>query len=336
MIKNNLFRNGRIALLCSVFGVFAIFALGQEHPQGSYKDGLDPHSYLQPTYLISPEDVLELYIVDVPELSRSYRVSSLGMVNIPLIHDPLKVQGLTLEQFANLVTKQLKSLQIVSDPQVTATVKESRFYSVAVTGAVKKPQIYSVLGNTTLLDVLSQAEGLAENASSIVNITRGSTAKRQLAAEGRPFSEIVTIDIGKLMDTGDPKLNVEIYPGDRVTVAPAGVVYVVGAVNKPGGFELTPDRKGLTVLEAIALAEDLKSSALRNKALIVRTGPQYPRGREEIPVRLKEIFSGKIPDIQLMANDILFVPDSEGNKAIRRAAEAAIQVATGVAIYRHP
>jgi len=301
----------------------------------------------QQDYLISPDDLLDIYIVDVPELSRTYRVSPTGQVTLPLLSAPLDVAGLTLAQFASLATKELKSRGLVSDPRITVSVKDSRTHSVAITGAVKKPQIYVVFGRTTLLDVISQAEGLTEDASSVANISRGEIAKHVLAKNDKgkndgkndgeksgSGADVLTVDLDKLLQTGDPRLNVDIYPGDRITVAPAGVVYVVGAVNKPGGFALTANRKQLTVLQAVALAEDTKSTAVRNKAMIVRRGPQYPNGRLEVPVKLKEILAGKSPDVPLQVEDILFVPDSPGKKAALRGVEAAIQVATGVAIYR--
>jgi polysaccharide export outer membrane protein len=222
------------------------------------------------------------------------------------------------------------------------SVKDSRTHSVAITGAVKKPQIYVVFGRTTLLDVISQAEGLSEDASSVANITRGEIARHMLATNDHGNDgekndgggEVLTVDLDKLLQTGDPRLNVDIYPGDRITVAPAGVIYVVGAVNKPGGFALTANRKQLTVLQVVALAGDVKSTAVGNKTMIVRRGPQYPNGRVEVPVKLKEVLAGKAPDVPLQVEDILFIPDSPGKKAALRGVEAAIQVATGLAIYR--
>jgi len=288
----------------------------------------------QQEYLINPDDLLDVYIVDVPELSRTYRVSPTGQVTLPLLSHPLNVAGLTLNQFAELTTQELKAPGLVSDPRVTVNVKESRTHSVTISGAVKKPQIYFVFGRTTLLDVISQAEGLAEDASSVANVSRGEIAKRMLQVQGHPVDEVSTVDLEALLHTGDTSLNIDIYPGDRVTVAPAGVVYVVGAVNKPGGFALNASRKRLTVLQAVALAEDMKSTAMANKAMIVRRGPQYPNGRVEIPVRLKEVLAGKAADVPLEVEDILFVPDNPGKKAAIRGVEAAIQVATGVAIYR--
>src|SRR6266699_83984 len=75
----------------------------------------------------------------------------------------------------------------------------------------------------------------------------------------------VTIDLKRLMETGEPASNVELYPGDRITVQRAGVVYVVGAVNRPGGFPLRSSEEEMTVLKALALAEDTKSTAQKSK-----------------------------------------------------------------------
>jgi len=338
----------RCAAACFLLGA----AFAQTSPTVSTLERNEHHpasNSPQQDYLITPDDLLDMFIVDVPELSRTYRVSPTGQVTLPLLPAPLDVEGLTLAQFASLATQELKSRGLVSDPRVTVSVKDSRTHSVAITGAVKKPQIYVVFGRTTLLDVISQAEGLSEDASSTANISRGEIARHMLAKNEHgkddgakndseksdgAGGDVLTVDLDKLLQTGDPRLNVDIYPGDRITVAPAGVIYVVGAVNKPGGFALTANRKQLTVLQAVALAEDMKSTAVGNKARIVRRGPQYPNGRLEVPVKLKEVLAGKAPDIPLQVEDILFVPDSPGKKAALRGVEAAIQVATGVAIYR--
>jgi len=326
------------AVAFATVSILAALSVAQTTPPLVGTSNRDQHrdasNSAQQEYLINPDDLLDVYIVDVPELSRTYRVSPTGQVTLPLLSHPLNVAGLTLNQFAELTTQELKAPGLISDPRVTVNVKESRTHSVTISGAVKKPQIYFVFGRTTLLDVISQAEGLSDDASSVANISRGEIAKRMLQTPGQPVPDVSTIDLEALLHTGDTSLNIDIYPGDRVTVAPAGIVYVVGAVNKPGGFALNASRKRLTVLQAVALAEDIKSTAKANKAIIVRRGPQYPNGREEIPVRLKQVLAGKAPDLPLQVEDILFIPDNPGKKAALRGVEAAIQVATGVAIYR--
>jgi polysaccharide biosynthesis/export protein len=294
-----------------------------------------------PDYIISPDDLLDVNVFDVPEFSRLYRVSPSGSITLPLVRAPIAAAGLTTAQLSNAIRDRLQADGLVSKAQVTMEVKESRLHSVAVTGAVKKPQIYPVFAQTTLLDVLSQAEGLSEDAGKVATITRGDLA---LAAQGlpggqdggqSPVAQTITVDLKRLLQTGDPRLNVALYPGDRVTVQRAGVIYVVGAVGRPGGFTLKNDQEQMTVLKAIALAEDLKSTAIRNRAMIIRDDPASAgKGRKELPVNLSEVLKGRVPDPPLEANDILFVPDSSAKKAMRRAAEVAVQIATGVIVWR--
>jgi polysaccharide biosynthesis/export protein len=291
-------------------------------------------------YIIGPDDILNIYILDVAELSRDYRVSALGSITMPILAKPLDAAGSTLAQFSKLLTQELKTQGLVSDPHITISIVQSRLHSVAIVGAVKQPQIYPVLTRTTLLDVLSQAQGLADDAGNTVLVHRGDIAMRALQRNGKETGgqaqsqdETITLDTRHLLETNDPSLNVDIYPGDRITVPRAGVVYVVGAVNKPGGFTMKASSRGMTVLQALALAEDAKNTAKRDQTVIIRNDPQAPDGRKQIPVNLKAILGGKSPDTVLQAEDILFIPDSGGKRALNRGIESVVQAATGVAIY---
>jgi polysaccharide export outer membrane protein len=276
----------------------------------------------------------------VAELSRDYRVSAIGSITMPVLAKPLDAAGSTLAQFSKLLSQELKTQGLVSDPHITISIVQSRLHSVAIVGAVKQPQIYPVLTRTTLLDLLSQAQGLADDAGNTVLVHRGDIAMRALQRDGKEIrgqaqsqDETITLDIRHLLETNDPSLNVDIYPGDRITVPRAGVVYVVGAVNKPGGFPMKASSRGMTVLQALALAEDAKNTAKRDQTVIIRNDPQAPDGRKQIPVNLKAILGGKSPDTVLQAEDILFIPESGGKRALNRGIESIVQAATGVAIY---
>lgn len=299
-------------------------------------------------YVISPDDVLDVAVFDVAEMSRSYRVSPGGLITVPLLQHPIAAAGLTTDQLARTIAERLRADGLVNDPHVTVEVKESRLNSVTVAGAVKKPQIYPIFGSTTLLDVLAQAEGLADDASGVAVVTRGNTVfPAQAGASDREGSDqptagaganVQVVDLKRLMATNDPRLNLELHGGDRVTVEHAGVVYVVGAVNRPGGFVLNSERQPMTVLKAVALAEDLKPTAIGNKAMIVHPNFSGAGGgagsEEEAPVKLNDMLAGRAPDQPMHANEILFIPDSKGKQAMRRAAEAAVQITTGVIIWR--
>ncbi len=295
-------------------------------------------------YVISPDDELDIYVLDVAELSRTYRVSPTGMISLPLLTKPISAAGQTPGQLSQVISEQLKEAGMVSHPQVTVQVKQSRLHSVAISGAVKKAQIYPILGKTTLLDAISQAEGLADDAGNTAIITRGDIATRLLGLDqtkdtdaGDPLlnPRTVMVDLKRLMEEGDPSLNFDLYPGDRVTVQRAGIVYVVGAVNRAGGFVLKNDREQMTVLKAMALAEFVKSTADTKKTVIIRGNPKTPGGAQEIPIELNKILNGRAKDRVLLANDILFIPDSASKRALHRAGEAAA-AASSLLIYRVP
>jgi polysaccharide export outer membrane protein len=290
-------------------------------------------------YLISADDVLDVYVMDVADLSRTYRVSPTGAIKLPLLPEPIIAQGLTPDQLSDTIAAALKANGLVMTPNITVTVKESVAHSVAIAGAVKEPKMYPVFGRMNLLDIISLAGGLEDNAGSMARITRGPIALRNLNLGGpgmKPDANDLsfTVDLRRLLETGDPALNVPIFPGDSVTIPLAGIVYVVGAVNKPGGFVLSTARQGMTVLQALAMAEDTKPTALRDKAIVVRRGAELTTARQEIPVNLKKILQGRAADFSLQANDILFVPDSSSRRAMRKGAEAALQMLTGIVVWR--
>ena len=292
-------------------------------------------------YIISRDDLLDISVFDVPEISRAYRVSPSGSITLALVPDPILAAGLTLVQLSQVLGDNLRARGIVTTPRVTVEVKESRIHCVAVAGAVKRPQLYPVYGRTTLLDVISQAEGLTEDAGNTATITRGEIGLQPPRLEigsdsGGPslVARTLVVDLKRLLETGDAQSNVHVYPGDRITVQRAGIVYVVGAVSRPGGFTLKDDREEMTVLKAIALAQDLKSTAIPSQAAIIRKDPQTSAVWQKIPVNLRQILAGRTSDRPLQTNDILFVPDSASKKAMARGAEAVVQIATGVIIWR--
>lgn len=173
-------------------------------------------------------------------------------------------------------------------------------------------------------------------------ITRGEIGMQILKQSGvcesatphTPCAASFLVDLQHLEETENPDLNVALYPGDRVTVQHAGIVYVMGAVNRPGGFPLKGGQEDMTVLQALALAEDLKPTAARKRAMIIRKNPSAKNGRDEIPVNLKSVVDGQGSDLRLRASDILYVADSTGNRALRRGADAAVYLTTGIIIWR--
>jgi len=303
----------------------------------------------QGDYIIGPGDLLGIEIFDVPELSRDVRVNETGFVAIPLL--PVKVQagGLTPFQFQDKLAELLQVNGLVTHPQITVTVKEQHSEPITVIGAVRTPLTIQAVHQMNLLQALSQAGGIADDAGSKVLITRKvtlsapestpadselkDTAKASSVQPPSGPENTITIDINDLLDSGDPKYNIPLLGGDVITVPRAGVVYAVGAVEHPGGFVMQSDRQQLTVLKVLSLAGGLTTTAKGANAVILRQAPGSSQ-REQLPVDLKKLLALKNEDLSLRQNDILYVPDSTGKHALRRSAEVAIAIATGAAIIR--
>jgi polysaccharide biosynthesis/export protein len=147
-----------------------------------------------------------------------------------------------------------------------------------------------------------------------------------------PLSNTITVNLNQLMESGDPVNNIILQAGDIVTVPHAGIVYVLGAVGRPGGFVLANDRSQMTTLKMLALAGGLNHTAKSDHAVIIRRDRQGQQ--HEQTVDLRKVVERKAEDIRLEASDILYVPDSNMKKALYRAAELAYGVGTGVALYR--
>jgi polysaccharide biosynthesis/export protein len=270
-----------------------------------------------PDLRIGVGDLLEITVFGAPDFDRQVRVSSSGEVTLPLI-GPVHLAGLTAAEGEKLVEKRLLDGGYFNDPHVSIFAKEYQTQGVSVMGEVMKPGIYPMLGSHKLFDVISAAGGMTQKAGNQVTVTH---------REGDKPVENVTL-AGNGSDS--VKNNPDVLPGDTVVVQKAGIVYVVGDVHLPGGFIM--DKPQLTVLQALAMAQGANPTAKLDGARLIRnSGGQ----RTEVPIALKKILASKAPDVNLQADDILFVPNSAAKSAFRRGMEAVVQAAVGVAIY-HP
>ena len=311
-----------------------------------------PSSMIAPPrgeYLIGPDDLLEVSVFEAPELNRTLRVTAGGEFTMPPL-GMVKAAGLTPRE-VEFVLQELLRRSYLKDPHVGVFVREMNSHPVSVFGAVRLPGVYQISGRRTLVEVLSMAGGLAPDAGDAVIVMRGRAGpaalvpvaaaspgeipKEEMVLESRmenldPEGEGLVVNLKHLLESGDPRSNLFVYPGDVVKVARAGIVYVVGEVKKDGGF-LLKTNENISVLQAIALAEGLTATAAKSRALIIRS--REGGVREEIPVDLGKLLKGKIDDPYLEANDILFVPNNTGKAVFLRGLQEAVRTITGVIIF---
>ena len=269
--------------------------------------------------LIGAGDLLEVSLYGMPDFKSEVRVNSGGEISLPML-DTVTVGGLSIEQAQALIERKLSQKGLFNDPHVTVFEKEYATQGISVLGEVQKPGIYPLLGSRNLYDVISAASGTTPKAGGYVLITHRNDPEHPA-------------QVPLVTDTREPmENNVPVEPGDTIMVSKAGVVYVVGDVRQPGGFVME-NGNDITVVKAIALAQGTNPNASLNSARLIRKTPEGPK---EVPLPLKQILDAKAPDVPLQADDVVFVPASAGKSAAKRGAEAILQMATGIAIWRMP
>jgi polysaccharide biosynthesis/export protein len=273
-----------------------------------------------PPLRIGAGDLIEVTMFENQDLSGRFRVDDRGDITVPLIGS-VHVAGETAEEAAAAIEKRFVEAQILEPAESHATVfiAEYATQGITVSGEVKNPGVYPALGVRMLNDVITAAGGVTPTAAAKVVITHKSDT-------GNP----VTVDyVPEALKPVMP--GVQIFPGDTVAVPRAGIVYVVGNVQKPGGYVLD-GRNLLTVEEAMALSGGTGHAAALKRAQLVRT---LEDGRKEaitIPINL--IYKGQAPDVALKDGDILFVPTSTGKLISEQAIISALSIGSSIAIYR--
>jgi polysaccharide export outer membrane protein len=254
-----------------------------------------------PAQKIGPRDLIVVQVYGSPELSRSVRVGTDGMIRLPMLKQRIQGEGVMPNDLEITVAKALEEEGLIVEPLVTVTVAEYSSRPISVAGAVKDPLTFQASGPVTLLEAITRAGGLTPEAGSEILVS-----KTQTGADGQHASLMQRVSVKALIDGTDAEANLRLSGGEEVRVPEAGKVFVVGNVKRPGAFPVQ-DGAETSVLKMLALAEGLVPNAGR-QAYIYRR--EASGGKNEIPIELSKIMDRKAPDATLLANDILYVPDN--------------------------
>ncbi len=236
-------------------------------------------------YVIGDGDVLRILVYDNPDLSTVSRVSG-GAVVFPLI-GAVSLAELSVSQAAARIAKLLADGYLVN-PQVTVFVEEFSSKKAIIMGQVNSPGVYDLNRPTGLLELISKAGGLSPEAGD------KATIKRRLVQDKK--EEMLSVNLKRLLEEGDVRLDVRIMDGDSVYVAKAGFFYVNGQVNRPNAYKL---EEGATVLQAISLAGGFTNLASKNRVKVIRKAD----GREQVLERVPM-------NTLVQAGDVIVVPES--------------------------
>jgi polysaccharide export outer membrane protein len=287
------------------------------------------------TYTLGPGDQIIVRVLDLEEIdNKPVPIDLRGSINLP-VAGRIQASGLTTERLEAAIAERLK--KVLVRPDVSVYLAEMRSQPVSLLGQVQTPGVHQLQGQKNLFEVLSLAGGLRQEAGPVINITRrlewGPIPLPSASNDSTGRFSVASIDVKSVMNASNPAENILIKPNDVISVPKADTIYVIGAVKKPGAYVLG-EHHTLSALQVLALAEGTDRTAATQDAKIMRVLPDS-NDRAEIPVDLRNILSGKTPDIPLSADDILFVPTSKAKAVGYRALEALVQAGT-FAVYRVP
>jgi polysaccharide biosynthesis/export protein len=271
----------------------------------------------QESLLIGPGDLVQVDVIDTPEMQQQVRVTDSGMVPLAYLGN-IHIGGETPSAAAANIEKALIDKKVMRQPQVTVRIQELATQDVSVLGQVHTPGTYPITTPQTILKVLAMAGGLSETADRNITVKRHNSAE-QIKYNVSNNAEQALSDV------------VMVYPGDTVLVSKAPLVYVLGDVNRPGGYPIATNDEHLSVLQVMAMAGSASKTSVKSHVVLLRA---TDHGQVQIPVHLSDIEKGKQTDIALQSNDIVYVPFSWMKNLALDAGSITASTA-GAAVYAH-
>lgn len=271
--------------------------------------------------LIGPGDVLHVQVADTPELDQHPRVTDAGEVPIQGVGN-VKVANLTPSDASVVIRDRLIDAHYMKHPQVMVSVEQFATQGVSVLGEVKTAGAYPITTPRCILDVLALAGGLNPAADRHILIERHSDPTKLV-------EYYYSNDAHEAMTS-----QVMVNPGDTIMVSKAGIVYVLGDVNHPGGYAMANNESKLTVLQALATAGGLSKTAKESRARLIRReeGNTY----SDRQLSLADLQRGKVPDLAMQSGDVLYVPFSFGKNLAVFGAGSIAASATSATVYALP
>lgn len=286
--------------------VFAVVALMLTvRPVAAQKESL----------LIGPGDLIQVDVLDTPEMEQQVRVTDDGSAQLAYVGS-VQVGGKTPAAAAEAIRLLLISKNVMKHPQVAVRVQEYSTQDVSVLGQVRTPGAYPLTTPQPVLRVLSLAGGVTDLADREVTVKRHGSPEQ--------LTYMLSNDPQKMLTD-----MVMVNPGDIVMVPKAPIIYIMGDVGRPGGYAMSSNESHLTLLQAIARAGSANKTSVQSKVRLIRNG------EKEMQIHLDAMEKGKIPDIDLQANDIIYVPFSWMKNIAMSGSQIAASTASA-AIYAVP
>jgi polysaccharide export outer membrane protein len=265
--------------------------------------------------LISPGDSIHISVLDNPDLDQRARVTDAGEIPVQGIGN-VKIANMSPADAASAIQDRFVSAHFLNHPQVSVVVDQYATQNVTVIGEVRQPGAYPLSTPRPILDVIALGGGLNEVADRNILVERHGD-------QSNPIPYTVSNNAGQAI-----KEQVLVNPGDTVVVPKAGIVYVLGDVNRPGGYTMTDNQSKISLLEALSIAGGAAKTARLGHARLIRKVDHT-----ETQISLGDIQKGKQPDFAMSPGDILYVPFSYAKNLIIASSAGVLGAAGTAAVY---
>jgi polysaccharide export outer membrane protein len=262
---------------------------------------------IRPDYALGPNDQI-IVSSNAEELNqRPFRVDADGFINFPLVNR-VQVGGKTVQTLESELIVLLRAF--IVQPQVSIVITAFKSEPVSFFGAFVRPQVISLTGSRTLLEMLSLVGGFQPNAARRIRVTRraeyGPIPLPSTIVDPVNKSSTVEISLDNLLREINPAEDIILQAYDRVTVEQSLPVYVNGEVTRSGPVELA-GKESISIIQALTLAGGFNLNALRGKMRVLRPVEGTTR-LAPIDIDIQRIVEGKDNDFPLYSNDILYIP----------------------------
>jgi protein involved in polysaccharide export with SLBB domain/capsular polysaccharide biosynthesis protein len=246
---------------------------------------------------LGPGDLLNLSVFGQPELTQTQvpvgpdgRISYLEAQNV-------MAAGLTVDEFRAALNSELGKFR--SAPEVIVVPAEYRSKKYYILGAVVKKGAFSLNRPMTIIEALSQADGLETGVVDHNQVVLADLSRSFIARQGKHLP----VDFEKLFLEGDLSQNIALEPNDYLYF-PSGdrqLIFVLGEVRFPGVLTFNPHT---STLEAIAVRGGFSDRAWETHLLVIRGSLDHP---QTFIVNGTDVLSAKTADFQLQPRDIVYV-----------------------------
>jgi polysaccharide biosynthesis/export protein len=237
-------------------------------------------------YRVGPNDVLDIRINDSASQSTLFTITAAGLLEHPMLSEPLAAGGLTTDEIGSRLESEIKRRALMENPKVSVGVRDYASHTILVSGLVKDSGTKILRREAIpLYVVVADAQPLPE--ASRVTVLRNETNQ--------------TFDVEL---TESSEMNLLVRPGDVITLHPSVTqfLYIGGEVKAPG--EKTY-RRGLTLTQAIIAA-----GGVTPKAKEARLGRDDGKGFLIVTrFKLKEIDTGKVQDPAVKPGDRITIKE---------------------------